>query len=376
MPRLMILLNLKPPMKIRLVIFFVFCQVITASAAKATLIDTLPLALKQKFLKPVKIGPENFFPPALPKVDTILLRNLAIDARYKKKEEEGQVLKKYLANQALGEILSLSGIYTSTQEQNISSLTALLNSYRYAEDLKNQILLLNTIAAFYVKSGDPEKSIGYYLQSLQLLEQLKDKEHVASLTSNIAGVFKLMGNYGQALTYYEYSQKTNTELKKYAEAASGYIDIASVKMLQQKYTEAENLIFKKALPLSKWSKPGRMRCFSVLAEIYLKQNRLSEAKWYYLQENKIASFLNDQQSKVASLINIAQLKSTLGDQTQALEDLNEAEILAKQNRYLASLVEIKGEIGEIYLKKGDYDRAGTTLDEYTMLKDSLLRNFK
>lgn len=367
-------------MRITVPLFIAFSlQVLTVQAKfdNPSKTDTVSQSLKEKFLKAVKIGPENYYlPAALPKVDSVLVRRLAIDARYKLKASESSVVKKFQENQVLASLLSNTGLYTAPVEQNVAKLTALLNSFRYAEDLRNQILVLNTLGVYFVKSGEPEKSVGYFLQSLQLMEQLKDKSSIAYLTMNLGGVFKLMGNYGQAVTYYEYSQKTNQELKKYTEAAALYAEIASVKGHQKKYAEAESLILKKGLPLSKWSKPGRMRCFAVLAEIYLAQNRLSEAKWYYLQENKIAAFLNDQQSQVTSLINIAQLKNTLGDQTQALHDFKEAEVLASQNRYLSSLVEIKGEIGDIYLKMGDYNLAGTAINEYSALKESMFKAVK
>ncbi|MDF3077135.1 MAG: tetratricopeptide repeat protein [Sphingobacteriaceae bacterium] len=335
--------------------------------------DTLSQSLKEKFLKPAKVGPENYYLPVLPVISPEEQKKLAIDERYKQKAVEAPGIKQYQATQLLANLLSNTGLYPAPVEQNANSLISLLNSFRYAEDLKNQVLVLNTLGVFYVRSGEPEKSIGYFLQSLQLMEQLKDRRSIAYLAHNLAGVFKLMGNYGQALTYYEYSQTTNRELKNYEEAASAYIDIATVKGLQKKYTEAEQIIFKKALPLSKWSKPNRMRSFSALAELYMAQKRYSEAKWYYLQESKVADFLNDQQTKIASLINIAQVKTTLGDQVQALNDYKEAERIASQNRYFSSLIEIKGNMGDIYLQQGDYASAGTAIDEYRKLKDSYFK---
>lgn len=353
--------------------FLLLSTVISVHAADLFKADTISQSLKEKFLKPAKIGPQNYFLPVVPVISPEEQNKLAIDESYKQKSVESLGVKQYQAALVLANLLSSTGLYTGPVQQNANALIALLNSFRYAEDLKNQVLVLNTLGVFYVRNNEPEKSIGYFLQSLQLMEQLKEKSSIAYLAFNLAGVFKLMGNYGQALTYYEYSQKTNQELKNYAEAASIYADIASIKGLQKKYTEAEQIIFKKGLPLSKWSKPTRLKCFSALADIYMAQKRYSEAKWYYLQANRAAEYLEDQQSKVSSLIKIAQVKTTLGDQAQALDDYKTAERLASQNRLMASLMVIKGEMGDIYLQQGDYRSAGTAIDEYKSIKKTYFK---
>lgn len=71
--------------------------------------------------------------------------------------------------------------------------------------------------------------------------------------------------------------------------------------------------------------------FSELAQIYVKENRLSEAKWYYLQSNLISRQQNDHQHTISNLVNLAMVKADLGDMTQAQQDLTEARELARAN---------------------------------------------
>jgi hypothetical protein len=68
--------------------------------------------------------------------------------------------------------------------------------------------------------------------------------------------------------------------------------------------------------------------FSELAQIYVKENRLSEAKWYYLQSNSISKQLNDNQHTINNLMSLAMVKADLGDLLQAQQDLAEARDLA------------------------------------------------
>lgn len=69
--------------------------------------------------------------------------------------------------------------------------------------------------------------------------------------------------------------------------------------------------------------------FSELAQLYVKANRLSEAKWYYLQSNLISRQQNDYPHTISNLICLALVKADLGDLTQAQQDLTEALEMAR-----------------------------------------------
>jgi hypothetical protein len=68
--------------------------------------------------------------------------------------------------------------------------------------------------------------------------------------------------------------------------------------------------------------------FSDLAQMYQKQNRLSEAKWYLLQSLQISRQQNDNRHTITNLINLAAVKTGYGDYAQAKQDLIEARTLA------------------------------------------------
>ncbi|MGZ3874432.1 MAG: hypothetical protein ACXVJD_16035 [Mucilaginibacter sp.] len=68
--------------------------------------------------------------------------------------------------------------------------------------------------------------------------------------------------------------------------------------------------------------------FSELAKLYIQQNRYSEAKWYLLQSNIISRGQNDDKHTIANLLELATIKSELGDYEQAKQDLTEAHDMA------------------------------------------------
>jgi len=68
--------------------------------------------------------------------------------------------------------------------------------------------------------------------------------------------------------------------------------------------------------------------FSDLAQVYIKLHRLSEAKWYLLQSNKIAQEQNDDRHTITNLVNLAFVKNDIGDPVSARADLVQAYDLA------------------------------------------------
>ncbi|HCN82886.1 MAG TPA: hypothetical protein DIT07_04595, partial [Sphingobacteriaceae bacterium] len=256
----------------------------------------------------------------------------------------------------------------------ISTLSQVLESYRKSGDLRSQSLIMNTYAVYYVKKGEIDKAIPYFQDALRLKELTKDKKEIGKITVNLAEIFKIMGKYDESIAFNEYTIRNSTEFKDRSQKAEAYINIASIKAIQQKYAEAENDIIRKALPLfsSAGNKHGRMSCFINLGDQYTIQKRYSEAKWYYLQADMLTDILNDKEAKVSNLIKLAGVKNAIGDHDLALDDYKLAEQLASENNYTVKLAEIKGEIGEMYWKMGNYTAANNALTEYTRLRDTIL----
>jgi len=80
--------------------------------------------------------------------------------------------------------------------------------------------------------------------------------------------------------------------------------------------------------------------FSELARLYIQQNRLSEAKWYFLQSLNISREQNDDKHTVSNLIELGTIQASLGELTNAEQDLTEARELATSkglNEYIETI---------------------------------------
>ena len=93
--------------------------------------------------------------------------------------------------------------------------------------------------------------------------------------------------------------------------------------------------------------------FSELAKLYIQQNRYSEAKWYLLQSNIISRQQNDDKHTIANLMDLATIKSELGDYTQAQQDLTEAHDMAKIRGYNVDLTAIEKKMAFIKQNKNN-----------------------
>lgn len=87
--------------------------------------------------------------------------------------------------------------------------------------------------------------------------------------------------------------------------------------------------------------------FSELAQIYIRQNRLSEAKWFLLQSNLLARRQHDYQHIYANLMSLAGIKLDMGDVNLARQDLMEARAIANAQGWVLASKEADKQITAI-----------------------------
>ncbi|MCR8559455.1 tetratricopeptide repeat protein [Mucilaginibacter sp. BJC16-A38] len=111
--------------------------------------------------------------------------------------------------------------------------------------------------------------------------------------------------------------------------------------------------------------------FSELARLYIQQNRYSEAKWYLLQSNIISRQQNDDKHTIANLIDLATIKSDLGDFPQAQQDLSEAHDLANMRGLKEELAAIDKKMVYIKLNKNNAPKTDVRYAEVPLTKAEL-----
>ena len=97
------------------------------------------------------------------------------------------------------------------------------------------------------------------------------------------------------------------------------------------------------------------------------------SKVVYVQAQIMADKLHNIPAKITYLVNLAIIKTSLGDTNQALQDYKTAEDLAGAGNYTSLLIDIKGNLGDIYKKAGNYLSANMAIKAYNELKSSYLK---
>lgn len=164
-------------------------------------------------------------------------------------------------------------------------------------------------------------------------------------------------------------------MKNPAFVAEGYNSLISLWTVQKRYKEAESLILKKALPLNYYKlkdQAGTIACYDQLADVYSKQRKFSEAKWFYIQSNMLARKVNNPKGIVTSLVGLAHVKLAIGDYQLAFSDLKEAEKLSLKHNFNYNLIEIKSTLSELYTKTGNQLAANSASKEFNDLKVDFL----
>lgn len=97
--------------------------------------------------------------------------------------------------------------------------------------------------------------------------------------------------------------------------------------------------------------------FSDLAELYMLQNRFSEAKWYLLQSNELARPQNNYKLVVSNLLDLAAIKLAIGEPGLAKADLKEAHDIAVARGLTTDADAIEKRIAELQTNKNPSPKA-------------------
>lgn len=269
-----------------------------------------------------------------------------------------------------------AGIYTGTlYGDSLSADDQLLFLYRNLGDRKAEAELLSSLGIKAAVKGDLDKAQLLLKEALYINEEIKNKPAVLKNYLSLARIYHFKKAFEDAKMYNEYILRLASAGADNSYLAIAYANLIEICTIQQRYKEAESMVMTKALPLNYYklkSKAGTIKCYDQLAAIYQAQKRLSEAKWFYIQANMLARKTNDTQEIVNSLVNLAKVKTLIGDYQLALSDFGEAETLSRINNFGYKMVEIKNEQSKVYNMMGNTGAAHSAMSEYTTLKKAFL----
>lgn len=97
-----------------------------------------------------------------------------------------------------------------------------------SSELKSQSIFLNNIGNVYFETGQLDKALGYYLNSLQIKNKIKDEAGTAISEHNIGNVYRKKSQTDKALYYFNQSINRATKLENNDILASNYKSLSEL----------------------------------------------------------------------------------------------------------------------------------------------------
>lgn len=138
--------------------------------------------------------------------------------------------------------------------------------------------------------------------------------------------------------------KVNAAPLRVADAKLNFVQVKKLAIGQTDYCLAlnEHVVMKTAQHQMRFRQyEDASYSFNELAKIYVQLNKLSEAKWFFLQSNNLSRQQNNDRLTIANLIELATVKSTIGDFALAQQDLDEARDLAQAHNWQDDVQSVK-----------------------------------
>lgn len=340
-------------------------------ALAASPVDTTEL--NAQIFNKVKYGP-SFFDARI--IDTVRMHRNRIWNLLQKKNQQNLELSQLKNEIILRNLLNQTPVSEMPADRIPTNLGFVMEEYERTGNQKGQALVHNTYGVFYARKRDYPKASLYFNQALALKERLDDKVGLVQELETLSALARVNKDYAKMLNYSQQLVNIHSSLHNLAGTADAYLDVAESNLYLGNFKEAEHIAIKRALAIYSrtGNKPGRLRAFETIAQIYQKQQHYSQAKWFFVQANTLSQRLNDREALVNSLCRLAEVKNILGDHEMALDDYREAERIARSYNLNLKLVEIKGELGEVYSQMGDYLAAADMLAEYDKLRANYIKD--
>jgi serine phosphatase RsbU (regulator of sigma subunit) len=185
---------------------------------------------------------------------------------------------------------------------------------------------LNNIGNVYLDQGNYPEALKNYLASLEIQEEIGDKNGIASSSNNIGTIYWYQGNYPEALKNYLVSLKIKEEIG------------------------VEH-------PEDMGNKKGIASSLNNIGNIYSDQGNYPEALKNYLASLKIKEEIGDKKGIAFTLNNIGNIFANQGNFPEALKNLFASLKIAEEIGDKIVIASTFNNIGTIYVDQSNYSEA-------------------
>ncbi len=262
----------------------------------------------------------------------------------------------------------LLGPGLSFSQQNI---TELIEAFNQTGQDSSKVLLLNELAVAYCDSN-PDISVQYARQGLNLANKINYRYGIALSNKNLAYIFNEGSNFQPAINYYLICIKVYNEIGDYSEMAHAYNRIGEIYKSQGNQRQALDN-FNKALRFAEKSEDRMQKAYSLnqIGGIHFDEANYDLAYDYYLKGLMIREEIRDTLGMAASYNNVAEIYRIRGEYPKALELYNISikfnSLLNKQDFLAINYLNI----GNVHLSQNEFDKAFTNYQKSLEINEKL-----
>lgn len=278
----------------------------------------------------------------------------------------------FLLAQSTAELdsLLLQGINARSNKEYSRSLELLTKVRTVAEENqwhKQQFLAINNIGANYYSMLDYGEALDNYLEAYTIALKYLDGNEEMIVLNNIAILYSKEGDFQKAEEYFSKAYVLAKAHKEKVKIGLYAVNLGIVSNQQDKIEQAATYLAEAKEVLKK--EPSLAILVEIaLAENHYKRGELPAAKALaekILPELDAIAFSEELISILVLLSNIA---ADMGDISQAIEYAQAAQKAAVNPEHQISAY---GQLAEVYIKNGAYDKALTAKDSIISLTESL-----
>ena len=292
----------------------------------------------------------------------------------KRLEGEGDRLGSVIALREWGKVLRNESRF----EEALRTHSQGLRQAEAIGDTLEWVQALNNIGTDYRRMGVLDVAQEYHYRAWKLSEECADtvtvarKNRVVSL-NGLGNIYMTLGNYERADSVLRMALKGEQELHNALGQAINYANLGSI-FEHREQTDSAWAYYRKsmALNMEAGSTLGISLCHTYFGSLYEKARQYDKATEEYETAYRMMQTSKDEWHALNSLIALADIYHTTGNDAKEMEYLGKAKTIAERIKSPEHLAEIHTLYYKHYKRTGDYRTALSSYEQATVLQDSVL----
>lgn len=261
-----------------------------------------------------------------------------------------------------------------SQQEKSFSLNSSSLRINYFSQLSNHQALANIYQVLALSNiNNLEEAKIWFLKAYNQFELLHHQENIGVVSQNLSWLYYVKGDLDNALLFNKIaisSLNLNPNKKLLFGLLVWQNDIL---LAEGKAVQVENEILKNMLIMATRNnkKIQEWECFYQLGKSYLLQNKLVQAKWFFIQALTLAENFDNKIPKLKSLLMLARAKRRSNDYSLALQNIKSAQDLIQKSTKVYQ-IDVSKQFAEVYHHVGDKSKEYQYITAYNRLKNTTL----